>query len=164
MTYEVTTLEDVLNQLKVPELVIDAEGAVLGRLASYVAKLALMGVKVHVINVEKAVITGDKKRVVDSYKLLLEVKTHKNPYRHAPHRPRNPINIFKKAVKGMLPKENWLGKLALKRVKAYVGFPEELKNKPVIKIVDTLAEHLKRREYITVDVVAKELGWKGVGL
>ena len=164
MTYEVTTLEDVLNQLKVPELVIDAEGAVLGRLASYVAKLALMGVKVHVVNVEKAVITGDKKRVVDSYKLLLEVKTHKNPYRHAPHRPRNPINIFKKAVKGMLPKENWLGKLALKRVKAYVGFPEELKNKPVIKIVDTLAEHLKRREYITVDVVARELGWKGVGL
>lgn len=164
MTYEVTTLEDVLNRLSVPELVIDAEGAVLGRLASYVAKLALMGVRVYVVNVEKAVITGDKKRVVDSYKLLLEVKTHKNPYRHAPHRPRNPINIFKKAVKGMLPKENWLGKLALKRVKAYIGFPEELKNKPVIKIVDTLAEHLKRREYITVDVVAKELGWKGVGL
>ncbi len=164
MTFEVATLEEVLNSLKTPELVIDAEGAVLGRLASYVAKLALMGIRVHVVNVEKAVITGERKRVVDSYKLLLEVKTHKNPYRHSPYRPRNPILMFKKAVKGMLPKENWAGRLALKRVKAYIGFPEELKNKVVIRISNTLAEQLKRSEYITVGEVAKELGWKGVGL
>ncbi len=164
MTLEVTTLEEFLNTLKGREIVVDAEGAVLGRLASYVAKLALMGYRVHVVNVEKAVVTGERKRVIESYKLWLEVKTHKNPYRHAPHRPRNPINIFKKAVWGMLPKHSWLGKKALRRVRAYVGVPEELANKPRIVFSDTLASNLKRFEYVTVAEIAKEMGWKGVGL
>ncbi len=164
MTSEPLTIYEYLANLKRPEIIIDAEGAVLGRLASYVAKLLLMGFRVHVINVEKAVITGDRKMVVASYKLLLEVKTHKNPYRHSPHRPRNPILIFKKAVKNMLPKDNWYGRLALKRLRAYIGVPEEFKGKEAIKIVDTLAETLKRTEYVTVAEVAKELGWKGIGL
>ena len=62
------------------ELVLDADSLVLGRLASVVAKLLSLGVKVHVVNVEKAVLTGDKKRVINGYKLLFNVKTHKNPY------------------------------------------------------------------------------------
>ena len=164
MSLESITLEEFLNSIKGQEIIIDAEGAILGRLASYVAKLAMMGFRVHVVNIEKAVVTGDRKRVIDSYKLLLELKTHKNPYRHSPKRPRNPILIFKKAVKGMLPKENWNGKLALKRVKAYIGVPVNLRNKTIIKISDTLVEELKRSEYITVAEIAKELGWKGVGL
>ncbi len=161
---KVVTLFEYLSKCKNREIIIDAEGAILGRLASYVAKLALMGFRVHVVNVEKAVVTGDKHMVIDSYKLWLEVRTHKNPYRHAPHRPRNPINIFKKAVWGMLPKESWRGKQALKRVKAYIGIPEEFKGKEMIVIADTLADKLKRSEYITVAEIAKAMGWKGVGL
>ncbi len=160
----VVTLTEYLSKLKNKEIVIDAEGAILGRLASYVAKLALMGFRVHVVNVEKALVTGDKHMVIESYKLWLEVRTHKNPYRHAPHRPRNPINIFKKAVWGMLPKESWRGKQALKRVKAYIGVPEEFKGKEIVSIADTLVDQLKRSEYVTLAEIAKAMGWKGVGL
>ena len=40
-------------------VVIDAENAVVGRLASRVAKLALMGEDVLVVNAEKAIMTGN---------------------------------------------------------------------------------------------------------
>ncbi|RLG77385.1 MAG: 50S ribosomal protein L13 [Thermoprotei archaeon] len=162
---EVLTFEEVLERAAQSRVInIDAEGAVLGRLATYVAKLLLMGYTVNVVNVEKAVVTGDKKMVIESYKLWLEVRTHKNPYRHAPRRPRNPIHIFKKAVKGMLPKENWRGFKAYRRLKAYVGVPEELKGKEFVKIEDTLTDKLKRLETVTIAEIAKSMGWKGVGL
>jgi len=41
------------------EIVVDATGQVMGRLASIIAKLLLLGYKVHVVNVEKAVLSGD---------------------------------------------------------------------------------------------------------
>jgi len=156
-------INQYLANVKGMELVIDAEGAVLGRLASIVAKLALLGFRVHVVNVEKAVVTGDRKRVIEGYKLWLEVKTHKNPYRHAPRRPRNPIALFKKAVWGMLPKD-WKGRKALKRVRAYIGIPEELAKRDRLVVRETLAEELKRSEYVTLAEIAKAMGWKGVGL
>lgn len=148
--------------LKTREVVIDAENAVVGRLASIVAKLLKLGFKVHVVNVEKAVFTGDKNTVVASYKLLLRVKTHKNPYRHSIHRPRHPVNIFKRAVRNMLPKHNWLGVQLLKKVKAYIGVPPDLRSKQMLKILDCDAVFLGRRKVVSVADVAKEMGWRGI--
>jgi len=164
MTQVILTIDELniyLGSRDLKELIIDAEGAVLGRLASYVAKLSLLGYKVHVVNVEKALVSGDRNMVINSYKLLLNVKTHKNPYRHSIKRPRNPILIFKKAVKNMLPKDNWRGVEALKRVKAYIGIPEEFREKDIIRIADVYIEGLKRKRYVTVGEIAKALGWKG---
>ena len=47
------------------EVVVDASGIVLGRLASYVSKLILEGEVVVVINAEKAVITGRKESIIE---------------------------------------------------------------------------------------------------
>jgi len=155
--------EDMLVNPKERTLIIDAENSILGRMASYVAKLLLAGYRVIIVNAEKAVISGERKRVIDGYKLLLRVKTHKNPYRHSMKRPRTPERIVKEAVRGMLPKESWKGKQALTRLRVYVSVPDELKDKPKIKILN--ASHTKLRgEFITVGEVARELGWKGVGL
>jgi large subunit ribosomal protein L13 len=153
--------EALKNILKSREIIIDAENALLGRLATRVAKLAMLGFKVYVVNVEKAVISGDKKSIVDSYKLLLKVKTHKNPYRHSIHRPRHPVNIFKKTVKLMMPKHSSSRFEILEQVKAYIGIPQEFMNKSIIKILDCDASYLKRRKIVSLGVVAKELGWKG---
>ncbi len=164
MTHVILTMDELniyLGSRDLKELVIDAEGAVLGRLASYVAKLSLLGYRVHVVNVEKALVSGDRNMVINSYKLLLNVKTHKNPYRHSIKRPRNPILLFKKAVKNMLPKDNWRGIEALKRIKAYIGIPEEFKEKDIIRIVDVYVKSLKRKRYQTIGEIAKALGWKG---
>ncbi|MEM1645121.1 MAG: 50S ribosomal protein L13 [Ignisphaera sp.] len=154
---------EVVNEiLRTREIVIDAESAVVGRLASIIAKLVKLGFKVHVINVEKAVVSGDKKMVIEGYKLMLKVKTHKNPYRHAIHRPRHPINIFKKTIKNMLPKHNWLKYKLAKKIKVYIGVPQELKSKLIIRILDCDANYLGRTKTVSLATIAKELGWKGV--
>jgi large subunit ribosomal protein L13 len=140
-------------------LVIDAEGAILGRLATTVAKSLLNGYKVYVVNAEKAVVSGNPQMVIESYKVWLEIKTLRNPYKWSPKRPRNPIAIVKKAVKGMLPKDSWRGVKALKNLKVYIGFPEELKKYNVVKVAHTSSRLSKG--FITVGEIAKMLGWKG---
>jgi large subunit ribosomal protein L13 len=140
-------------------LVIDAEGAILGRLATTVAKSLLNGYKVYVVNAEKAVVSGNPQMVIESYRIWLKIKTLRNPYKWSPKRPRNPIAIVKKAVKGMLPKDSWRGVEAFKNLKVYIGFPEELKKYNVVKVTHTSSRLSKG--FITVGEIAKMLGWKG---
>jgi large subunit ribosomal protein L13 len=140
-------------------LVVDAEGAILGRLATTVAKSLLNGYKVYVVNAEKAVVSGNPQMIIESYRIWLEIKTLRNPYKWSPKRPRNPIAIVKKAVKGMLPKDSWRGIKAFKNLKVYIGFPEELKKYNVVKVAHTSSRLSKG--FITVGEIAKMLGWKG---
>ncbi len=144
-----------------PEIVIDASNAILGRLASVVAKMLLMGYKVIIVNAEKAVVSGEPKKVIESYKLLFRVKTLRNPYKTGIRRPRTPERLIKYAVRGMLPKNNPRGKKALKNLRVYVGVPEEVKGKEVKVIREASADRLKGK-YITLGELAKQLGWKGV--
>ena len=111
--------------------VVDAEGQVLGRLASRVAQVlrgkhdpgftphADLGYRVAVINAEKVVVTGNK----------AEQKTY---FRHSGYpggdryrtfneqMERNPEFIITAAVKGMVPK-NHLGAKLMKGLKVYKG-------------------------------------------
>jgi len=144
-----------------PEVVIDATNLILGRMASIVAKMLLMGYKVTIINAEKAIISGKPKMVIESYKLLFRVKTLRNPYKTGIRRPRTPERIIKYTIKGMLPKNNPRGKKALKNLRVYVGVPEEIKGKEIKTIKEASADRL-RGKYITVGELAKQLGWKGV--
>ncbi|HDJ83921.1 MAG TPA: 50S ribosomal protein L13 [Desulfurococcaceae archaeon] len=144
-----------------PEVVIDATNLVLGRMASIVAKMLLMGYKVTIVNAEKAVVSGKPKMVIESYKLLFGVKTLRNPYRTGIRRPRTPERIIRYAIRGMLPKNNPRGKKALKNLRVYVGVPEEVKGKEIKTIKEASADRL-RGKYITVGELAKQLGWKGV--
>ncbi|MCS7110891.1 MAG: 50S ribosomal protein L13 [Ignisphaera sp.] len=149
-----------LANLKSKEIVVDAENALLGRLASSVAKLLLMGFKVHVVNVEKALVSGSRKMIIESYKLLFNVKTHRNPYRQSMKRPRNPIAIFKGSVRRMLPKHSWRGVTVIKNLKAYTGVPSELSRKELIRITDINAKYIRRSTVVTLSEIAKSLGWK----
>ncbi len=142
------------------EVYIDAENQVLGRLASHVAKLLKHGYRVYIVNAEKAVISGEPLMVIRRYRGWLERRVHVNPYKWGPRRPRNPVAIVKRAVKGMLPK-NWSGRLALTRLRVYVGVPPELEGKKFQKFPDADASKLGHK-YIRVGEVARALGWKGV--
>jgi large subunit ribosomal protein L13 len=147
-------------------IVVDATNQIVGRMASRIAKMLLEGWQVDVINAEKAVLSGEPTMVVRGYQILLDVKTHTNPYRNKIKRPRTPIGIVKDAVKGMLPKHNTRGREALRRFKAYIGEPEEIKKMVeegkaiMIKFPDADAVRLSGK-YITVGEVAKRMGWKG---
>lgn len=61
------------------EIIIDAEGAILGRLASKVAQFLKEGYEVYVVNAEKAVVSGEKQRVIEGYKIWLSLRTLRNP-------------------------------------------------------------------------------------
>ena len=144
-----------------PEVVIDATNLILGRMASIVAKMLLMGYKVTIVNAEKAVVSGKPKMVIESYKLLFRVKTLRNPYKTGIRRPRTPERIIRYAIRGMLPKNNPRGKKVLKNLRVYVGVPEEIKGKEIKTIKEASADRL-RGKYITIGELAKQLGWKGV--
>ncbi len=144
------------------EVVIDGTDMILGRLASKVAKLLLMGFRVHVVNVEKVVVSGDPTTVILSYKKLFGVKTWHNPYRTGIRRPRSPIRLFKDTVYGMLPKHNRLGREAFSRLRAWIGFPEHLQGKPMIPREWLMDAHVSRlgRKYVRLEAIAREMGWR----
>lgn len=138
---------------------IDAENLILGRLASQVAKALLEGYTVYVFNIEKAVESGDPQMVKNSYRVWLELKTLRNPRKQSPRRPRTPEAIFKRAVKGMLPK-SWKGAKALKRLRVFVGVPPEFRNKNMMKPENADASRLSGYR-VSVAEIARSLGWKG---
>jgi len=96
--------------------------------------------------------------IIDSYKLLFEVRTLRNPYKHKIKRPRNPISIVKRTIRGMLPIDKPKGREAFKRLRVFIGVPPELANREF----ETLPEaHVSRiaHKYMTVYDLAIQLGW-----
>jgi len=139
-------------------LVIDAEKAVAGRLASKVAKLLLEGNNVYIINIEKAVITGRKERVLREFMNRLAIKSNVNPRRHGPFKPRSPEGIFRRMIRGMLPRRKPKGKEAIRRLRMYRGVPEEFKEKDIIKFDDASYKE-NAYGYITLYELSKLIGW-----
>lgn len=103
--------------------VIDAQGLVLGRMATDIAKRVLGGEEVHVVNAEKAIVIGSSKRAIqERYRFKREVGT----MRKGPFFPREPHLIVKRTVRGMLHYQKASGRAAYKRIKAHIGVPKEL--------------------------------------
>lgn len=138
------------------EIIIDAEGAILGRLASKIVQFLKEGYEVYVVNAEKAVVSGEKQRVIEGYKIWLSLRTLRNPEKSSPKRPRNPISIIKYTVRGMLPKSFSKGRAKLSKLKVFVGVPKELESKEKVKLVTR-----KSRRVVTVAEIATALGWRG---
>ncbi len=132
--------------------IIDASGLVLGRMATDIAKRALNGEEVHVVNAEKAVITGASKKAIQArYKFKREVGTH----RKGPFFPREPHLIVKRTVRGMLDYQSPTGRAAYKRIKAHIGVPKELSGQETVTV-----ESAKRdpRIFLTVAELSTYLG------
>lgn len=138
------------------EIIIDAEGAILGRLASKIAQLLKEGYEVYVVNAEKAVVSGEKQRVIEGYKIWLSLRTLRNPEKSSPKRPRNPVSIVKYTVRGMLPKSFSKGRTRLSKLRVFVGVPKELEGKEVVKLATR-----RSRKVVTVAEIATALGWRG---
>lgn len=105
------------------KIVIDANNAVLGRLASYVAKQALLGKEVSVVNCEKAIVSGTRKVIVSKYHIL---RTKGGSSLKGPKFPSMPAMIVKRTVRGMLSHKEGRGAAAFKKIRCYEGIPKEL--------------------------------------
>jgi large subunit ribosomal protein L13 len=143
-----------MQTAKNPVTLINADGLILGRMASKVAKKLLNGEKVIVVNAEKAVLSGKKKSKVAEAKVFLEVGSP----RRGPFHYRRPDRILRKTVRGMLPFKQPKGKNALKRLKVFMGVPEELRDLKTVALKEAQAAKLKG-PYFTLAELAKEIGW-----
>ncbi|HKO63787.1 MAG TPA: 50S ribosomal protein L13 [Candidatus Nitrosocosmicus sp.] len=141
-------------------IVVDATNCISGRICSKVSKLLLQGNRVSVVNAEKVMVSGNKYEVIESYKKRLEVGSIVNPI-HGPFHPRRPDTIITKMIRGMVPKRKSSGMQSFKRLRVYIGVPDELKNSPMQSFEDA---KITRPEsfYISMSDVAKQIGWKGV--
>jgi len=134
--------------------VINAEGLILGRMTSIIAKRLLNGEEIVIVNAEKAVLSGKKKSKVAEAKEFLEVGSPKM----GPFHPRRPDRIVRRTVRGMLPYRQPKGKQAYKRLKVFIGLPEEFKDQKMETIEAAQAKKLTC-PYFTIGELAKELGW-----
>ena len=135
-------------------MVIDAKNCIMGRLASSVAKSLLNGEQVHVINAERAVISGTKEMVLGEY---IEKRNLNHP-RKGPFYPRMPHLMLKRAVRGMIPYQKPRGREAFKRLRVDIGEPKEIDSKKIHTIDNAKMNDSAR--YITLSEVSKVLGAK----
>ncbi|MEM0449387.1 MAG: 50S ribosomal protein L13 [Methanomassiliicoccales archaeon] len=134
--------------------VIDAEGQILGRLCTNVAKKILNGEEVVVVNAEKAIVTGNKNDIFARYKQ----KKDRGKVIHGPFYPRRADLILKRTVRGMLPWDRAKGRAAYRLLKVYVGIPKELESAEKVKLME--AAELSRERYVTLSEVSAYLGSK----
>ncbi|MCA9477789.1 MAG: 50S ribosomal protein L13 [Nanoarchaeota archaeon] len=106
-------------------IVIDAKNLILGRFATHVAKQALLGEEVRVINCEKAIVSGRKATTI---KETQQSANRGNPVK-GPFIPKMADRYVRRVIRGMLPYKQVKGAQAYKRVLCYVGEPEEFKGK-----------------------------------
>ncbi|MET1124081.1 MAG: 50S ribosomal protein L13 [Archaeoglobaceae archaeon] len=152
-------VDRVLKTLGDDFTVINAEGHILGRLSSVIAKRLLRGEKIVVVNAEKAIITGDKHMVFQRYK----EKYERGSKEKGPYFPRHPEKIFKRTVRGMLPWKSRRGREAYRRLRVFMGVPEQLKGREFEVVEQALFEKVsKTQKYVTLADVSRYLGFRGV--
>jgi len=133
--------------------IIDADGAILGRMCTNVAKRLLGGEEIAIVNSEKTIISGKKSSIKENYRKKREVGT----YRKGPFFPRMPDQLVKRTVRGMIPYQTPQGRTAFKKLKCYIGIPKEFKGKKFEKIKDAESKPV---EFITVEELSRSLGAK----
>lgn len=114
------------------KIIINAELANYGRLCSYIAKKALEGNEIIVLNSEKVLISGNKKDIIRKYSIL---KKKGGRSLKGPKISRIPFKFLKRGIRGMLPDHRrGIGKIAFSKIRCYNGIPEEFKMEKPIKI------------------------------
>lgn len=138
--------------------VYDAESMVIGRLAAKVAKAALLGQNVAIVNSEKAIITGSRRMIIDSFKEKYKIRTSYNP-RKGPFWYRRPDMMVRRMIRGMLPWPTPRGKAAFKRIRVYIGVPEHFIDTEKIVLEESRYKSLSQK-HITISDLSHELGWR----
>ena len=143
-----------MQNLKKPVTIVNAEGLILGRMASKVAKKLLNGEEVIIVNAEKAILSGKRQsKIAEAHKFLEVGAPERGPFHY-----RRPDRIVRKTVGGMLPIRQPKGKNAWSRLTVFMGIPEELKNQKTETFTEAQATKLKGPS-LTLGELAKEIGW-----
>jgi large subunit ribosomal protein L13 len=143
---------------------IDATDQILGRFCSQIAKKALLGEHIVIINAKDAIISGSKRDIHEKYLAKLNISTATNPLR-GPFHERRPDTFMRRVIKQMLPRKKIRGKEALKRVHVYISdIPERFKNRYQKLTPTEILFAEKRRlsyynKFITLENLCMRIGW-----
>jgi large subunit ribosomal protein L13 len=111
--------------------IVDGTNYPMGRLASYVAKEALKGEEIAVVNCNKVIITGSRKNIEENFQAR---RGRFGSSQKGPIISKSNEKIVKHAIRGMFPNfREGRGREALKRVKCYNETPREFESKQIIK-------------------------------
>lgn len=112
------------------KIIIDGKGATMGRLASYVAKKALRGTKVVILNCDEIIQSGSRKNLKEEF---LKSRSKIGSGQKGPKVSRDSEKIVKRAIRGMFPNHRrGIGKMAYSRVRCYKNIPKEFENEKKI--------------------------------
>lgn len=128
--------------------IVDGKDLPLGRLASYVAKEALKGEEIAVINCEEVIITGSRKDIEERLKAR---RKRVGSGQQGPKVPMTRQMIVKRAIRGMLPNHRMgRGKQAFQRIKCYIGIPKQFEKEKKINL-----EIEKKKKFIYVKEISR---------
>jgi len=134
-------------------IIVNAENLILGRMATFVAKQALLGQEVRVINADKAIISGTKAKTIEDAK---HERNRGTPAK-GPFITKMPDRYVRRVIRGMLPYKITKGAEAYKRILCYSGIPEEFKDSTAVEIKGANFEKLPNLKYTTVGEVLKNV-------
>lgn len=136
--------------------VIDGANLIYGRLAGAVATMIMNGDEVVVLNAEKIIVTGERSEVLKNFKHkvdLGEVTKRKGPFY-----PRRADLLFKRCVRGMIPRYTASGREAYRDLKVFVGAPKQFDGAR-----KTAVEQASKKvtcKYVTLGEISEYLGSK----
>ena len=134
--------------------IIDADGLILGRLASVVASRLLHGETITIINAERTTVSGAKTTTFREYK----EQRDKGSTEHGPYFPTRPDRILKRTVRGMLPYKRMRGRDAMARLRVYMGTPTEFAGIKTDTIPEASAMRLGTIKYTTLGELNAKIG------
>jgi len=142
----------------------NAKDKILGRFCSQIAKKALLGEYIVIINAKDAIISGTKREIHEHFLAKLNISTATNPTR-GPFWKRRPDTFMRRVIKQMLPRKKLRGKEALRRVHVYISeIPERFK-KRYQKLTPGEVSHADKmrlayyNKYITLENLCQRIGW-----
>ena len=149
--------QEKIVETKTKSILVDGSDLIAGRLCSNVAKLLLQGNRVSIVNCDKIMISGKRNSIIEEYKTFLKIASIINP-KHGPFHPRRPDTIISRMVRGMLPRKKPSGQAALKRLRAYVGIPNELRSLERIQF-DKAKIRRTNAYYTSMAELGRTIGW-----
>jgi large subunit ribosomal protein L13 len=137
-------------------MIINAENLILGRLGTTVAKKALLGEEVNIVNCKDAVIVGTRKNVLAKYKQRADRTTP----RKGPFIPKTSDRFVKRSIRGMLPYKKTRGQDAFKKIRCFKSVPESLKNQKILTLEKLNVLKTDNINFVKVQDICKHLGGK----
>ncbi len=156
-TIKINRYKKIINKNKImTKMIIDANNLILGRLGTFVAKKALLGEKIDIVNCENVVVTGDKYDIFERY----DKQLHRGTPAKGPFTRKMPDRFVKRAIRGMLPYKKGRGREAFKNIKCYIGVPDNLKDQKRDTIKDANVDKVQNFKYVKVIDICRHIGAK----